>query len=398
MSIYLEVLKSLPHNSRELLRYVKFIEDCIKKNKESTDKLVAHHICPEAGDMFPQYGSLKNYPWNKALLTDRQHYIAHMMLWKIYRNRSMTFAFNMMSNFEQIHYSSRLYEKHREDFRKFISELNSRPRTDSEKKILSEKMKNTISVYDIRDKDKRFFRISKNDPEYDPTYHIFYRIGYKHSEETKAKIGRPGKKSCYHPVTKHHTYVMDNNLPEGCEWGTPPGIYTGDHIKDTVWCYDPITKEHIRVKEEQIPDNYVKGKFMISNPGIDKANSMLNIVDLENRKATKVFHIDKKIHGPESGASTAKTIVYLFDNKIFTNWIKLIDFARNKGYYFEKKSKAKASDIEQTVVKQAHFNCKKGVKEFRMKYVNKTYRELGLTAIELKDFDLEYHKDKEIYW
>lgn len=399
MSQYTEILKTIPHNTRELARYIKFIEKCVESNSENyTDiHLTAHHICPEASDMFPQYGSFTKYPWNKALLTDRQHYLAHMMLWKVYRNRSMTFAFNMMSNFQQIHHSSKLYEKYRIDFRKFISELNSRPRTEEEKLNQSKKIKNSLVVYDIRDPEKIKFRIWKDDPDYDPNYHVYYRTGYKHPEETKMRIGRRGKKCCYEPETNDIKFLYEDEIPEGYIWGYPKGVITADHIKGTVWCYNPITLEHIRVHEDEIPDNFVKGKLMENNPGFDKANSMINVVDFKNKKVDKVFEIDFTIHGPESGVSAMKTFIFTFRNNIFTSKINLVDFLENEGYYIELGPHINES-AENVKVKKPHHNCKKEVNDFRQKYQGNTYKELGLRIYHLENFDLFEHTEKEIYW
>lgn len=107
---YLQILITKPHNSHFLMRYIRFIESCIRKNIDNTTKLVNHHICPKASDLFPNYASLSKHPWNKASLTDRQHYIAHYMLWKTFQG-SQTNAFHAMNNkgtYRKL--SSKLYE------------------------------------------------------------------------------------------------------------------------------------------------------------------------------------------------------------------------------------------------------------------------------------------------
>jgi hypothetical protein len=397
MPPYISILKTKTHDTRQLIRYIEFIKNCLSAN-QNKENLVSHHICPEANEMFPEYGSFKDYPWNKALLTDRQHYIAHMMLWKVYRNKSMTFAFNMMSNFQRYHYSSRLYEEHRQDFRKFISEINSRPRTDSEKLLTSEMTKNSLVVYDTRDPNKTKFRIKKDDENYDPKFHLFYRTGYKHSEDTKMKIGRMGKKYCHNPNTGEIKAVYENDKPANFVWGYPEGVLNAEHVKNTIWCHNPDTKEHIRVPETDIPEGYIKGRFMKVNLGLDKANSMINVVDLKNKKVDKVFEIDRSIHGPESGASTKKTVVFTFGNKIFTSKKKLVDFLGTMDYYLELGKGFDCDTIMQIKVKKPHYNCKEEVNEFRMKYQGKTNKELGVLAYPLEIFDFNQHQEKEIYW
>lgn len=94
MNIY-SILSSKPNNSHYLNRYIRFIEYCKVKNIGLTKKncyLEAHHICPKAKDLFPEYSSFPDHPWNKILLTARQHFIAHMILWKCY-GCSQTLAF-----------------------------------------------------------------------------------------------------------------------------------------------------------------------------------------------------------------------------------------------------------------------------------------------------------------
>jgi hypothetical protein len=79
MNIY-EVLRTKPHSERHLTRYVKFIQS----RRPQEGRLEKHHICPKASDLFPQYKSFRNYPWNGIALTYREHYIAHLLLWKVY--------------------------------------------------------------------------------------------------------------------------------------------------------------------------------------------------------------------------------------------------------------------------------------------------------------------------
>ena len=86
-----------PHNIHYLTRYCKFIKQCCRKNLHSVETLVAHHVCPKANDLFPEYAKLNNFSWNKALLTRRQHYIAHYLLWKSFKG-SQTNAFYAMNN------------------------------------------------------------------------------------------------------------------------------------------------------------------------------------------------------------------------------------------------------------------------------------------------------------
>src|ERR1035437_2166911 len=90
------LLSSKSHNKHHLKRYYTFILACIQinstKTKEELGYTEKHHICPKASDLFPEYKSFRKNQWNKALLTGKQHKIAHILLWKSYGG-SQTTAF-----------------------------------------------------------------------------------------------------------------------------------------------------------------------------------------------------------------------------------------------------------------------------------------------------------------
>jgi len=83
------ILSSKPHNAHFLKRYYTFINQCSKANslltKEELGITEAHHICPKAKDLFPEYKNFSEHKWNKINLTPNQHYIAHWILWKCFK-------------------------------------------------------------------------------------------------------------------------------------------------------------------------------------------------------------------------------------------------------------------------------------------------------------------------
>lgn len=107
-----EILKTKPHNPHYLNRYIKFITQCV--NSSQTTKTEDHHICPKSSDLFPEFKSFKKYPWNKAKLTLRQHYIAHRLLWKAFGGKQ-TMAFKIMCERARAT-TSRAYETVRSEF------------------------------------------------------------------------------------------------------------------------------------------------------------------------------------------------------------------------------------------------------------------------------------------
>jgi len=90
-----------------------------------------HHI-------FPVSMGGKNSKDNLVDLTAREHLIAHMLLWRIYRNNSMSYALWQMSNTRGIKLNSRLYES----LRLNVSELVSKQMTG---KIVSADTKKKMS-------------------------------------------------------------------------------------------------------------------------------------------------------------------------------------------------------------------------------------------------------------
>jgi len=69
---------------------------------------------------------------NLVKLTAKEHFVAHHLLWKIYRNKEMTHAFMLMCNTkrggEKFKINAKEYQLLKEDNRKFRSEfMNGRP-------------------------------------------------------------------------------------------------------------------------------------------------------------------------------------------------------------------------------------------------------------------------------
>lgn len=93
---FIEILKSKPHNLHYLNRYIKLI-NYIKNSERINGYTEKHHICPKAKDLFPEYKSFKEHPWNMIVLPARYHFIAHWLLWKAYGG-SQTYAFVCMVN------------------------------------------------------------------------------------------------------------------------------------------------------------------------------------------------------------------------------------------------------------------------------------------------------------
>lgn len=151
--------------SRMLLKDVRIK---LKKDGHYFEK---HHIIPKCkgGD---------NLKTNIVYLTAREHFIAHWLLWLIYRDRQMALAFHKMfshNNHHNRNYSSKDYEKAREAFR--ITNIgNNYGKANKGRKLSDEQCKNHSIVM------KGKFSGDKN-PFYNKT----------HSNETKKKISESRK-------------------------------------------------------------------------------------------------------------------------------------------------------------------------------------------------------------
>jgi hypothetical protein len=114
MTIYAfkEILSSKSHNPHYLNRYINFIKSCQTLNEDYTGYTEKHHICPKAKDLFPEYKYFGKHPWNLVVLTPRQHFIAHWILWKAYPGmKSMGYAFFLMSHRNDNKLDSRTYSR-----------------------------------------------------------------------------------------------------------------------------------------------------------------------------------------------------------------------------------------------------------------------------------------------
>ena len=145
MDIY-HILSSKPHNPHHLNRYITFIKKCQQKNVGYEGSVEKHHICPKANDMFPEYVCFKTHPWNCAALTPRQHFIAHIILWKCFSDTvSCSKALWFMSNGNWKRYSN--YSKRYEILREEHIEIHRRTAM-------------------VRDKEGNIFKVSIDDPRY----------------------------------------------------------------------------------------------------------------------------------------------------------------------------------------------------------------------------------------
>ena len=179
------------------LRYIKFIEYC--KNNPPQNYKEIHHILPKSlGGTNDQH--------NLITLTARQHFIAHWMLWKTYRNPKMTLAFwsmRMIKGDRHFKINSKTYQLLKEEHASI----------QSTRMKLNNPMKNLISVEKVRTK-----HLGKSLSELTKQKMSVTRMGVKKSEITKQKISEASKgkaKSHSHKqsMRDNHADVSGTNNP-----------------------------------------------------------------------------------------------------------------------------------------------------------------------------------------
>lgn len=150
------------------MNYQKIYQNLIEKRQYNPVEgySESHHIIPRC------IGGSDNYE-NLIYLSAREHFIAHVLLVKIYKNKKLLYAANMMSNFKK--YNSKQYSWLKElHFNTPVSEETKKKISEGNKgKKVSEETKIKISI-----KAKERLSKSENNPMY----------GKKHSEETKEKF------------------------------------------------------------------------------------------------------------------------------------------------------------------------------------------------------------------
>ena len=100
-----------PHFSR----YLAFIKSRPIREYKKRMGLVHHHILPKSMGANPDFLS---EPENIIILTNREHYIAHLILWKCYdKDGRMAYAFHMLSCIQNQHrrLTSRQFENLRQE-------------------------------------------------------------------------------------------------------------------------------------------------------------------------------------------------------------------------------------------------------------------------------------------
>lgn len=129
-----------PVSQHHLSRYLKLI-DFAKKNQITNGYSERHHI-------FPKSMGGSDSKDNLILLTPRQHFICHWLLWKAYQNHPMSHSFWLMQNRKKYHkVNSKTYALLKETQSKRMRENNPQTSEDVRKKNSEARKKNPPMNY-----------------------------------------------------------------------------------------------------------------------------------------------------------------------------------------------------------------------------------------------------------
>lgn len=381
---------------RYALRYIRFINHIRGLNRK---KGARHHILPKGSFEWGVYKSFKTNPWNLCVMTDREHYIAHLLLYLAFPdNDSIVFSFNMLRNFSGVRRSSRAYEEHRIMTSQAVSRANSGL-------IRDDKFRATVSV---RMSGKRTVRLKSSGvcihiktEEFDQEVHEGHRVGYKHSEETKRKIGKEGKRSYINPdVPTINRMFYEGEQPEGWVLGGHHNLSQSakNRFVGLLHYHDPITGESGRFGKGEQPEGWISGRVSGFSKGLAVANdNKVSCIDLARCISTKIpkADYDTSIHAPFSGLGTDLTMVFVYKDWIVTNMKTLIKMMRDDGLLVSGKIKVAEATSYRVVPHKVPRGDKVGL--FNQTYANKGLVDMGVEIIPLVDFDIGKYSNKEIY-
>lgn len=279
---FCEILKSFPHDHRHLTRYINFIKSRINVPTTYSEK---HHIVPKC--LAKEYESFKKHPWNKILLSGREHFLAHCMLSKAYPQiygltTGLVNIYIRCFGTEKI--NSRTYEL----LRSHIAIISKNRHWICDNEGNSELVDKAKPI-PIGWKKGRVFATNQNKIAMTYKGSTIYVLPEECDTHIKAGYelgtGRKNYKNYYNPETLQTVSVPEGTQPEGWLNGAPKSasyryknnktgeffttktrlddsvdIVHSPSVKDKKYYYDPVSGESSTFSaNDDIPDGWIKG-------------------------------------------------------------------------------------------------------------------------------------------
>jgi hypothetical protein len=111
-----------------------------KRTRAADTYLELHHILPKAKTMFPEFGNLRDHPWNGVLLTTREHFICHLLLVRCLNGAarySMIYGLRRLAH-GKAHSCSRNYEIARKLMKQAPHPGLGKPLSETTRKLMSQ--------------------------------------------------------------------------------------------------------------------------------------------------------------------------------------------------------------------------------------------------------------------
>lgn len=256
------LLSSKPnYNEHHLKRYVKFIQT--RKPHDSSAWTEGHHILPKADDMFPEYSDLNAYPWNKAILSGREHILAHVMLWLAFpESKSCTAAVYYMFNVQRADLNYKLSGR----IVPIVLDIKFRAR------IREEYFKSREGYGSYKNGEGDIFFLHRDDPRIKDECLVGHMKGFKMSSADKEKMSR--SKDCIR-VARIRFLEFSTNVPyqselfdEYLSQGWTVGLSDDDREFNKSGNYEAVSSKLKGRADYMFPDGTFAGKLYPDDPRI----------------------------------------------------------------------------------------------------------------------------------
>lgn len=249
------------------------------RNRSEPGIYESHHIIPAS-----MGGS--DEAFNRANLTPREHFLAHLLLYRIYRNKEMALALHRMRNSGGYKINSHLYSIGREEHRKVVSEWSKGF------------MKDKVSMRNKITGECKLLTIG----EFDPELWVGNNYGNRYEDPTHKNktVFKDSEGNCFH-LDINDPIIQELGLKGVGNWDNATAI-RAEQLKNNPW-YLKFDTAHSREVLKWIPSLYewycnVYDKEKPKATGIKRWKMCYN-VSVTSKTFTKAFNKFKEGWKPD---------------------------------------------------------------------------------------------------